>query len=1312
MYKKTLALILSILMILSVVVALPTFAEETCAHAYDTAGKCTACGEYEWISWSYNANPAFTKSNTSNTAITKDAPYFDANTGRVEAPTGGTVTVRTDLVEGSEYAKLYAPFSVSFDFTVNKVLLNNASNSVPFPLLNLVGNSAGATTVEILSLGATGEGAQTVEVMFQNMPDRGASSKGVKFSSIYTMKVGETYSFFVMIDPVALNAKVYVNGEYAGACSLDGTKVASELTEEYKFRFGQETVKSPYFFNYSLDNLDATLYSDMADAYADVPTNKLFSLRYDRWQAGYGDAKPTLAKEPIVGNVFGAFQNLLPSATAEGYGTLSSNTTMRREIAISSTYGDTKFDLVGKKYEILVDFAIATANAPTNKSSIVRVYHASTGVQWELVSYEGSQYMADNRLLVDVNGNPLTFVREVTANVPASTSELRVVVDEAQKTYSVFVDKTVAYYEDGDVRKAFANMPLPANYTDSKAGDYDFLRMFAGLGNAIVKEISVSLIPDSNIEFIGSQSRNSGAEVKEGTFDLRFVFGVDDLYMENAGFRVTAYANGSKVGEQNVPLTSVYKALVAGDSKLQAFECPEGEYLAAFKIVGIEETTANTNYTFEITPYANGEDQETCAVAYNGIGQIAEPRLPEAPTPDEPGTETPEIPETFTPTVRFVVTSDIHISTEDGKTAGHFKSLMEQINAYVAEESKNGGYGKLDAVVVAGDITGEGSDSASDNATHAGGTRAEYEIVKKIFDNNVPADTQLILSMGNHDYGNVAISGYNPEEIEALSASFRKDFEEVFNTKAAQMVSINGFYFVTVDVDAAEGKTGHEYSESSAAALDANLKEATAVVGSNMPIFVFQHVGNYGTVLGTSQDAGASNYSTALYDVQKQYANAIVFSGHTHVPINDECSIHQRDFTSINTGALAGITRAKANGANIAMDNIKYPQAAYIVEADEYGRVRVRMWSAMDEGFYGDTWMIDSYNKDEFKYTEDRFSDEDIFFAKDAAITVEAVTNTSVTVRFPHVPEDSLTARAYEIIVKDDQGKEVKKVYRSLAYYKDDFTQTAKVTIDGLTAGTDYTVSVRAANPLYNMNVTAEGTLFSAPLTREFTTTPAIAIIGFTIGAKGIESSVGSMLTPTGTPIIVHDETLSKNVLSFNENNTGNVIYFNYANNNDVMSAFKEAFTLETYIRVDALPSTQAGDTLIGNLHNGTGFGLTIEKSGRIYFTIHGEDGSKVQLYDASCAVGTYNHIAVTYDGSTVTMYVNGTAVGEPSAVSGLKLHTVSGIHKIYLGADINGSTGADEAHSNCTIAHFSILPEALIADEIAERAAKFPSRQ
>ena len=925
--------------------------------------------------------------------------------------------------------------------------------------------------------------------------------------------------------------------------------------------------------------------------------------------------------------------------------------------------------------------------------------YRSTDVRWALVSYNSDgTYAAHTGNLYDKDGNQLSFVRTVTEGVPESTSDLRVVVDEANGTYSVYVDGTVAYFRNGSRFDPFVDRPLSGakTFTDSTAYAYDYLRLFGGKLPAILKEASVTLIADSDIEFIGSQSRNSDYGAASGTFDLRFAFGVDDLYVSDAGFRVVAYKNGNEVGTQNVPLTAVYKSLKAADSALHAYTCPEGEYLAAFKIVGIEETTVEDNYTFEITPYANGADQETYTVAYNGMGQIAEPVL----TPDEPEIDLDSIP--FVPNLRFIVTSDTHISHAESATVPHLKNAITQIATFAGDSTRNDGYSGLDAVAIAGDITGAG-----EGGTYPGGTLAEFQAVKNILDEVVPDGTELILAMGNHDYG-------NEKQTSATKSAddYRNDFESVFGS-AAKNTEINGYYFVTVDVDAAggsEGKYGHDYSESSAAALKTQLEEANAATGSNKPIFVFQHVGNLGTVVGTSEDAGPSNYSNALYDTQKQYSNLIVFSGHTHMAINDECSIHQKDFTSINTGALSGITRTKANGTDIQMDNIRYPQAVYLVEADQYGRVRVRMWSSSEGDFYGDTWMIDSYNKEKFEYTEGRFTSEDIFFAKDAAITVEAVTSTSVTVSFPHVPEDSLTARAYEIIVKDDQGKEVKKVYRSLAYYKDDFTQTAKVTIDGLTAGTDYTVSVRAANPLYNMNVTAEGTLFSAPLTSEFTTTPAI--IGFTIGADGIESSVDSMLTPTGTPIIVHDETLSKNVLSFDENNTENVIYFNYANNNDVMSALKKAFTLETYIRVDALPSTQAGDTLIGNLHNGTGFGLTIEKSGRIYFTIHGEDDSKVQLYDASCAEDTYNHIAVTYDGSTVTMYVNGTAVGEPSAVSGLKLHTVSGIHKIYLGADVNGSTGADEAHSNCTIAHFSLLPEALSADEIAERAAKFPSQQ
>ena len=263
--------------------------------------------------------------------------------------------------------------------------------------------------------------------------------------------------------------------------------------------------------------------------------------------------------------------------------------------------------------------------------------------------------------------------------------------------------------------------------------------------------------------------------------------------------------------------------------------------------------------------------------------------------------------------------------------------------------------------------------------------------------------------------------------------------------------------------------------------------------------------------------------------------------------------------------------------------------------------------------------------------------------------------------------------------------------------------------MEGLTAETNYTVSVYAVNPLYSVNVTASS-LRSEPLTHAFTTPAAQSsagkeLIGVTIGTNGL-SVTNSTLSYTGAPIVKYDETVGRNVLSFSENSTESVIYFNYAKNNDAIAAIKEAFTLETYVRVDALPSTNAGDSLIGASHNNTGFKLSIEKSGKIYFTIYGDDAANVQLNDSSCAVGTYNHIAVTYDGTKVTMYVNGKAIGS-SAIAGLKLHTNAAYYKIYVGADVNAN-GVDEAHSNCTIAHLSMLCEALTAEAVAARAANF----
>ena len=1332
MSKKFLALVLSILMVLSIAVALPVAAEsgdsqEACAHSYSATGKCSICGAYDWIACPVESNPTYGATTTSNSAITTSKPAYNAATGKLEAPEGGAITVIPNLVSGTDYSVLAnAPLVISFDLMLDEIFVNNASGTIPYPLLTLIGSAE----YPILSLGSLDASSGSVEVVIDKTGNQDRLPTGtygwvggIRDSSIYSMKRGEEYRFVVLYDPAAKLASIYINGEYVGVCVMDN--ISENMTEEYKLRFGRGSLtvspysNVPYFFGFALDNISAGVYDTLSDAYNALPVNQIFSLRYDRWQTGHtvtnNNYRPTHAKG--VKAYIGSFENFFGAsntsyATDENgsvYATLSSSGAARK-FALSTTSNGDKFDLSGKRYEIRVRFAL-DSSAIGNAGDLVRLYRGSD-VRWALVSFSSNgELEAHKKALYNKSGEKLSFVTTVTNGIPQETTDLRVVVDEGNGTYSVYVNGSIAYYRDGSKFKPLVDFPLigAKTFTDNNTLAYDYLQLFAGKIGAVLEEAAVTLIPDDDIAFVGSQSRNSDKGAAKDTFDLRFVFGVDNLYMGRIGFRVAAYKNGAQVGDpQYLTTSTVYKALNATSGKLHASQCPEGEYLTAFKIVGIEETVASDTYMFKVTPYTENDGVKdycgaTQIVYYNGLGQVT--------TVENNGAAD----STFVPTLRFIVTSDVHISTTTAKEAAHFTTAVQQIAAYANDSSRNGGYAGLDAVALSGDITNKG-------------TTAEFEAAKAVFDAALPEGTQLIITTGNHDYGNGLVDGTRYTDV-TIAEAFRADFERIFGVSASQDIVINGYHFVTVDSfgkSPDNSKYGHDYSNETVEWFADTMDKINT--DPDKPVFVFQHVGNYETMVGTSADTYGSNSSVAMSEVASQYSNLIVFSGHTHVAINDECSIYQEDYTAINTGGLSGAAYPTNGGKDkpITVSGSKpYPRAVYVVEADAYGRVRVRMWHIEKNGFFGEEWMIDSYNKDEFVYTADRFNAEDLFFAENATLTVSKDSETSVSVSFLPVPEESLTARAYEVTVSDTTGV-VAQQYISYPYFADNFTTAIKVTVNGLVAGTEYTVSVRAANPLYSMDVTTEGTLFSAPLTKTFTmagssTTPEIPenpadptpvdmpeIIGFTIDEKGITASAGSMLTPTGTPVV------KENALSFN-GTADNLVYFNYAGNNDAINALEGAFTLETYVRVDDLPDTGKTASLVGSMHNGNGFRLeianTTSKGSSFTFSIYPTEGDVVN-FTKSCEMGTYYHVVVAFDGTGIMMYVNGEAVAEaPVAFSGLKLHSKSGFHKIYLGADVN-KDGKDEAHSNCTIAHFAMFSGAMTEAEVAARAATFSAQQ
>ncbi|MFS0615796.1 hypothetical protein [Lederbergia ruris] len=108
---------------------------------------------------------------------------------------------------------------------------------------------------------------------------------------------------------------------------------------------------------------------------------------------------------------------------------------------------------------------------------------------------------------------------------------------------------------------------------------------------------------------------------------------------------------------------------------------------------------------------------------------------------------------------------------------------------------------------------------------------------------------------------------------------------------------IGGYYFFFLN--------GNKYNSDTAQRnwLKGRLAEITSdSKNSNKPIFVNVHQPISNTVMD-GQQASNPNLNIDL----KDYPQVITLSGHSHLNNNDDRSIHQKDFTSLNLGSMSYI---------------------------------------------------------------------------------------------------------------------------------------------------------------------------------------------------------------------------------------------------------------------------------------------------------------------------------------------------------------------------------------------------------------------
>lgn len=373
----------------------------------------------------------------------------------------------------------------------------------------------------------------------------------------------------------------------------------------------------------------------------------------------------------------------------------------------------------------------------------------------------------------------------------------------------------------------------------------------------------------------------------------------------------------------------------------------------------------------------------------------------------------------FSPVLRFMVCSDVHYKDEHTVERERMAHAIQK--AYELSDSQP--YSKLDAVYVVGDFANSGSP-------------AQMEAFRKTLDDNIRPETVWNVSLASHEFG------FDGEE----GATNR--LKSIFDLEPNTHNVINGFHFISVGCT-----RGCHFDEPQRKfALD-SLKEASKE-NCKKPVFFFQHPHITDTVYGSicwGEDE--------LVDILCNYPQIIDFSGHSHAPINDPRSIHQKHFTSLGTGTLSYFENDEFDKYYGTCPPGKEKAAQMlIVEADKEGRVMIYPYDLITDNFFPYVWKIDEpWNPDSFVYTDKRYKTTDApWFAEDAAISVAAEEDGKLTVAFDQARTEKDYVNDYNIYIKRADGTiaAVKNIWSEYYFYN--MPQSLSVSFENIEPGEYY----------------------------------------------------------------------------------------------------------------------------------------------------------------------------------------------------------------------------------------------------------------
>lgn len=218
------------------------------------------------------------------------------------------------------------------------------------------------------------------------------------------------------------------------------------------------------------------------------------------------------------------------------------------------------------------------------------------------------------------------------------------------------------------------------------------------------------------------------------------------------------------------------------------------------------------------------------------------------------------------PLAQFAVMSDIHVSSDAPDIVAKWQSYFDALKRIAPNP---------DAIISNGD-------QINDNNYN---TASDHRYVRGMLEQNLArtgmTGTDVLLSFGNHD-----------DLVDRMAAQYPQAWFP-HTGKGYYETKIGGFPAFVVNTEA--------WNTAQATWLYGRLSALTsdpATQGS--PIFVFGHRPIPKTVWD-----GAQSSNPGLKSNLDAFPQVVYFSGHSHLNITDERSIHQDTFTSVNDGSMS-----------------------------------------------------------------------------------------------------------------------------------------------------------------------------------------------------------------------------------------------------------------------------------------------------------------------------------------------------------------------------------------------------------------------